>query len=68
MQGSHNPFLSQIEDGRWIVACPQCQRGIESIPVGIGLPIETREMAELLRENHAGAGRRGSRSGDRLSA
>jgi hypothetical protein len=37
------------------VECPQCRADRTSdIPIGIGMPLLTKETAELLRENHAG--------------
>jgi hypothetical protein len=55
MQGHHQPKVSRRPDGSWVVECPQCRAERTSeIPIGIGMPLSTKETAELLRENHAG--------------
>jgi hypothetical protein len=41
----------------WIIDCPDCRRetqGGQSLPIGIGMVLESRETAERLRQNHAG--------------
>jgi hypothetical protein len=38
-----------------VVECAQCRADRTSdIPIGIGMPLSTKETAELLRDNHAG--------------
>jgi hypothetical protein len=54
-QVAHDPKVAELADGRWIVLCTDCECDRESaVPLGIGMPIATLEMAELLRCNHAG--------------
>ena len=52
---SHHPQISRRNDGRWVVSCPECQqdRGV-AVPIGIGLPLRSQHVAEMLRENHLG--------------
>jgi hypothetical protein len=50
----HHPVVAEQSDGRWVVKCAECRRGIESVPIGIDTPVSTVYMAELLRVNHAG--------------
>lgn len=41
----------------WVVDCPECGRDAragQSLPIGIGMLLESRETAERLRQNHAG--------------
>jgi hypothetical protein len=43
-----------MSDGRWVVACQECRRDRRSaIPIGIDMPMQSLEMAELMRDNHA---------------
>jgi hypothetical protein len=43
-----------MPDGRWFVACPECRRDRRSaIPIGIDMPMQSLQMAELMRDNHA---------------
>jgi hypothetical protein len=55
MQSRHQPRVSQRADGSWMVDCIQCRNDPSTdLPVGIGMPLQTRETAELLRDNHSG--------------
>ena len=55
MQGHHQPRVARRPDGTWVVECAQCRADRTSeIPIGIGMPLSTKETAELLRDNHAG--------------
>jgi len=55
MQGHHQPKVARRPDGTWVVECAQCRADRTSeIPIGIGMPLSTKETAELLRDNHAG--------------
>jgi hypothetical protein len=55
MHGPHHPKVARRPDGTWVVECAQCVADRTSdIPIGIGMPLLTKETAELLRENHAG--------------
>jgi hypothetical protein len=52
---SHHPQISRRNDGQWVVSCPECQRDHgTAVPIGIGLPLESHHMAEMLRDNHLG--------------
>jgi hypothetical protein len=64
---SHHAEVIRQTDGRFVVRCVTCDAGDRlSIPVGIGIPLESREVAEFVRHNHgagttlkiAGSGRR----------
>jgi hypothetical protein len=49
----HHPKLVQRSDRRWIVVCDDCERDRESsTPVGINTPVESRDVALLMWENH----------------
>jgi hypothetical protein len=38
----------------WVVDCAQCRNDTQSeLPIGIGMPLQDRETAERLRDNHA---------------
>lgn len=51
----HNPKVHQREDGRWEIRCPDCARNAGTAgPVGIGLPVATKTVAMMLRDNHRG--------------
>jgi hypothetical protein len=56
MQSPHHPQVSRRNDGRWVLNCPECQ--LESrnraVPIGIGLPVESEDIAMRLQENHVG--------------
>jgi len=55
MQGAHNPVVVQQADGQWILHCPDCEAIVgTTVPIGIDLPVESKDVAELLRENHVG--------------
>jgi hypothetical protein len=51
---AHHPNISTTADGRWVVVCPQCEAHHQPLPIGIGMPLESRLTAERLRENHTG--------------
>jgi hypothetical protein len=52
---AHQPKVSRRPDGTWVVECSECRADLCSdIPIGIGMPLLTKETAERLRENHAG--------------
>jgi hypothetical protein len=54
VQSPHHPIVGKTFDGRWVVACPECRRDRRSaIPIGIDMPMQSLETAELLRDNHA---------------
>ena len=54
----HHPQISQRADGQWVVECPECQApGEVPVPIGIGLPLQSEYVAEMLRENHLRRGR-----------
>ncbi len=51
---SHVCTITEISDGRWVVICSECESDYDAaVPIGIGTPVSSRQMAELLRENHA---------------
>jgi hypothetical protein len=51
----HHPVIAHRSDGRWMVTCPECAIDRNStVPIGIGLPLGSHHLAELLCENHAG--------------
>ena len=53
MRKVHHPKIVQRSDRRWIVVCQDCERDRESAtPLGINTPVESREKAELMWENH----------------
>jgi hypothetical protein len=55
MRSVHQPSIHRRSDGQWEVNCPGCldaQRLGLDIPVGICLPIRTREVAQRLVDNH----------------
>jgi len=53
MRKVHHPKIVQRSDRRWAVVCDDCERDHESaMPIGINLPVETHEKAQLLWENH----------------
>jgi hypothetical protein len=50
----HVPTITEMSDGRWVVICPDCESDQDAVvPIGIGTPVNSRHMAELLRANHA---------------
>lgn len=50
---AHHPQISRWADGRWVVNCSECRRAKgAAVPIGIGLPVQSRHVAEMLRENH----------------
>ena len=54
VQSSHHPVVGRTSDGRWVVACQECRHDRRSaIPIGIEMPMQSLEMAELMRDNHA---------------
>ena len=51
----HQAKISQRNDGSWILTCPECLRAPEDeLPIGIGIPLDSRLTAERLRKNHMG--------------
>jgi len=51
---NHDPIISQGPDRSWVVECAQCRNDVTSaVPIGIGMPLQDRETAERLRDNHA---------------
>jgi hypothetical protein len=49
----HHPKIVQRSDGRWLVACDDCERDHDSVaPDGINSPVDSFEAAELLWESH----------------
>jgi hypothetical protein len=49
----HHPRLTQRADGKWVVRCPQCEGNqSESVPLGIAMPLESRQVTELILANH----------------
>jgi len=36
-----------------VLDCPECQEpGGVAVPIGIGMPLQSQHVAEMLRENH----------------
>jgi hypothetical protein len=54
MQRSHNPKVLAMADGRWLVVCPECDAVAYRLerPIGIRMPLQSRQTAERLRRNH----------------
>ena len=53
MRKVHHPKIVQRSDSRWIVVCEDCEHDRESAtPIGINTPVESRETAQRLWENH----------------
>ena len=51
---NHFPKIAQRPDRTWVVECLQCRNdGASTVPIGIGMPLQDRETAERLRENHS---------------
>ncbi len=60
MREFHHPTIRRHGEC-WMLDCPECQRdararqyGHEELPIGIGMPLDSRLTAEMLQENHAG--------------
>ena len=56
MRAPHHPIIRTVDRG-WVVLCPECRleaRGGQSLPIGIGMLLESKQTAERLRQNHAG--------------
>ena len=54
MQTVHQPQIVE-RDGGWTVECRQCRLDrTNSLPVGIGLSVATKAVAQMLAENHRG--------------
>jgi hypothetical protein len=52
---THYPKISEGPDRTWVVDCAQCRNDTQTeLPIGIGMPLQDRETAERLRDNHAG--------------
>ena len=50
---NHHPTIAQGPDTTWVVECPQCRNDLTSaVPIGIGMPLQDKETAERLRDNH----------------
>jgi hypothetical protein len=50
---NHHPKIAQRADRRWVVECAQCRNDRAStVPIGIGMPLQDRETAERIRDNH----------------
>ena len=59
----HQPEVVYRGDGTWVVECAQCRRDRTSaMPVGIGLVVHSRVVAEMIRDNHRGP-RRNAKAG-----
>ena len=53
MRKVHHPKIAQRGDRRWVVVCEDCERDHEAAtPIGINTPVDSREKAQLLWENH----------------
>ena len=53
MRKVHHPKIVQQSDRRWVVVCEDCERNEKSdMPIGINTPVNSREKAELMWENH----------------
>jgi hypothetical protein len=48
VERTHQPVVAKLKVGRWVVKCTQCQRSNAPLPVGIDLPVESAQTAELL--------------------
>jgi hypothetical protein len=49
----HDPRITECADGRWVIRCPQCEQSRAApIPIGIGMPIKSHEVTELILNNH----------------
>jgi hypothetical protein len=70
MQQGHHPKIARRADGAWVVECAECRSDTtSSIPLGIDMPLTSKETAQLLRDNHAGMRRRpGARDDTKLKA
>ena len=59
----HHPKIVQRSDRRWMVVCDDCgQDGESATPIGINTPVESRDVVQLLWENHCERRRPGGRS------
>jgi hypothetical protein len=53
MPEPHQPRITRRSDDRWSIRCPQCEENpFDSIPIGIAMPLESRQMTELILANH----------------
>jgi hypothetical protein len=51
---NHHPRIAQQADRTWVVECAECRNDLGStVPIGIGMPLQDRDTAERLRDNHA---------------
>jgi hypothetical protein len=51
---NHHPRIAEGPDRTWVVECPECRNDTSSaVPIGIEMPLQDRETAERLRDNHA---------------
>lgn len=54
MYPNHKPKLvHRLVDDTWMVDCLEC-RDEGNPPIGIGLPVQDRIAAEMIRDNHQG--------------
>ena len=60
MRTPHHPTIRRHHQC-WVVDCPECLQAAQSrneghgdLPIGIGMPLESRLTAERMKENHAG--------------
>ena len=55
LRSPHHPEVSTGPDDTWVVRCPECERDRQApVPIGIGMPVSTRRVAQLLCDNHSG--------------
>ncbi len=51
---NHHPQIAQRPPRALVVECAQCQNDpTAEAPIGIGMPLQDRETAQRLRDNHA---------------
>jgi hypothetical protein len=47
-------MITRRADGFWVIKCPECAKDRAATPIGIDMPLESLQTAELLRTNHVG--------------
>ena len=56
VRGPHSPEITRVARG-WAVVCVECQKDSRmsgsSLPIGIGMRLESMETAQQICENHA---------------
>jgi hypothetical protein len=59
MREFHHPTVTRHDECR-VLDCPECRQAAQAmryghaeLPIGIGMPLESRLTAEMLKENHA---------------